>query len=211
MWSDVASAHHSFHHPDLNMLVVLLGHYRIGQGILVTAVLSLVLVGTVLTVDSYIWKIIRRPLAHYFLTVPFCIAAAASAYFGTICVPLLKRLKAHQVFRIEGPAAHQSKVGTPTMGGLYFVPIGVGVARLVTGSWPNELWGVCVATLAFGAIGFVDDGLAFWRKHNYGMPGSLKFWLQVCCCMLLVALSSISLAHIACKRKTSLFNFTTES
>jgi phospho-N-acetylmuramoyl-pentapeptide-transferase len=136
----------------------------------VTAVLSLVLVGTVLTVDSYIWKVIRRPLAHYFLTVPFCIAAAA---------PLLKRLKAQQVFRIEGPAAHQSKVGTPTMGGVYFVPIGVGVARLVTGSWPHELWGVCVATLAFAAIGFVDDWLALWRKHNYGMPGSLKFLLQV--------------------------------
>jgi phospho-N-acetylmuramoyl-pentapeptide-transferase len=149
------------------------------RGILVTAVLSLVLVGTVLTVDSYIWKVIRRPLAHYFLTVPFCIAAAASAYFGTICVPLLKRLKAQQVFRIEGPAAHQSKVGTPTMGGVYFVPIGVGVARLVTGSWPHELWGVCVATLAFAAIGFVDDWLALWRKHNYGMPGSLKFLLQV--------------------------------
>ncbi|KAG0619300.1 hypothetical protein M758_4G130000 [Ceratodon purpureus] len=152
---------------------------RTGQGILVTAVLFLVLAGTVLTVDSYIWKVIRSPLAHYFLTVPFCIAAVGSAYFGTICVPLLERLKAHQVFRKEGPAAHLSKVGTPTMGGLYFVPIGVGVARLVTGSWLKELWGVSVATLAFAAIGFIDDWLALWRKHNYGMPGSLKFLLQV--------------------------------
>lgn len=137
------------------------------------------LTGTVLIIDSYIWKVIRKPLAHYFLTVPFCVAAAASAYFGTICVPLLERLKAHQVFRIEGPAAHQSKVGTPTMGGLYFVPIGVGVARLVTGYWSTELWGVCVATLAFAAIGFLDDWFVLLRKHNYGMRGSLKFLLQV--------------------------------
>lgn len=145
-----------------------------------TAVLSLVSLGTVLTIDSYIWRVIRRPLVHCFLTGPFCTAAAASAFLGTIFVPLLKRLKTQQVFRIEGPGAHQSKVGTPTMGGLYFIPVGVAVARLATGVWSTELWGVCVATLAFAGIGFADDWLALWRKHNYGMPGSLKFLLQVC-------------------------------
>lgn len=161
------------------MLVVLLGHYRIGQGILATAALALVSLGTVLTIDSYIWRVIRRPLLHCFLTGPFCIAAATTAFLGSICVPLLKRLKTHQVFRIEGPEAHRSKIGTPTMGGLYFIPIGVGVARIATGFWSTELWGVCVATLAFAAIGFADDWLALWRQHNYGMPGSLKFFLQV--------------------------------
>lgn len=154
-------------------------HRRIGQGILATAVLSTVLFTTVLTIDSYIWRVIRRPLVNCFLTGPFCIAAAASAFLGSICVPLLQQLKTHQVFRIEGPAAHQSKIGTPTLGGLYFIPVGVGVARLVMGYWSPELWGVCMATLAFAAIGFADDWLALWRKHNYGMPGSLKFLLQV--------------------------------
>lgn len=146
-----------------------------------TIALFLVLASTVVTVDSYIWRVVRRPLAHYFLTMPFLIAAATSAYLGCLCVPLLERVKAHQVFRKEGPKAHLSKVGTPTMGGLFFVPVGIGVARIATGFFPDELWGVCVATLAFAAIGLLDDGLALLRKHNYGLPGSLKFLLQVLC------------------------------
>lgn len=151
---------------------------------MLTTLLFFVLAGTLVIVDSYIWRVIRRPLAHYFLTMPFCIAAAASAYMGYVCVPLLERIKAHQVFRIEGPAAHQSKVGTPTMGGLFLVPAGIGVARFSTGFWSNELKGVCAATLAFAAIGLLDDGLAHWRKHNYGLSGKLKFVLQVLATLL---------------------------
>jgi len=121
---------------------------RIGQGISATTAPALVSLGTVLMIDLYIWRVIRRPLLHCFLTSPFCIAAAPSTFLISICVPLLKRLKTHQVFQIEGPAAHLSKVKTPTMGGLYFIR--VGVARIATGFWSTELWGVCVATLALG-------------------------------------------------------------
>src|SRR5512147_344784 len=75
---------------------------------------------------------------------------------------VIRRLRAHkigQVIRAEGPASHQGKRGTPTMGGLIII-----LATLL----PTLLWAridnrmVVVATLAtvwMGAIGFLDDYL----------------------------------------------------
>ena len=42
-----------------------------------------------------------------------------------------------QVIRQEGPQSHQSKSGTPTMGGLLLVPCGVVVGSLVSPSDPR--------------------------------------------------------------------------
>ncbi|CAK9858201.1 unnamed protein product [Sphagnum jensenii] len=105
-------------------------------------------------------------------------SAVISSCLGCFFVPLLDWVKAHQVFRTEGPKDHFTKAGTATMGGLFFIPVGIGVARFATGK-SVELWGVCATTLAFATIGLLDDGLTIWRKHNYGMPGWFKFLLQV--------------------------------
>jgi phospho-N-acetylmuramoyl-pentapeptide-transferase len=107
-------------------------------------------------------------------------SAVISSCLGCFFVPLLDWVKAHQVFRTEGPKDHFTKAGTATMGGLFFIPVGIGVARFATGK-SVELWGVCATTLAFATIGLLDDGLTIWRKHNYGTPGWFKFLLQVCC------------------------------
>ncbi len=152
---------------------------RFGEGILVTGVLFTVLISTVVIVDSHIWRVIRKPLAPFFLTRPFCMSAVISSGLGCFFVPLLDWVKAHQVFRTEGPKDHFTKAGTATMGGLFFIPVGIGVARFATGN-SVELWGVCATTLAFATIGLLDDGLTIRRKHNYGMPGWFKFLLQVC-------------------------------
>ena len=75
---------------------------------------------------------------------------------------IIRRLRAHkvgQVIRAEGPASHQAKRGTPTMGGLIIL-----LATVI----PTLLWArldnrfVLVALLALlwmGAIGFLYDFL----------------------------------------------------
>lgn len=40
---------------------------------------------------------------------------------GLMLVPALRRMKAGQTIREDGPVWHMSKQGTPTMGGLMFV------------------------------------------------------------------------------------------
>jgi len=66
------------------------------------------------------------------LTIPLVVAALVSAGVARWGVPRLRALKLGQVIRSEGPQGHQSKAGTPTMGGLLVVPVGVLVGGKTT-------------------------------------------------------------------------------
>ncbi|XP_020268511.1 phospho-N-acetylmuramoyl-pentapeptide-transferase homolog [Asparagus officinalis] len=85
----------------------------------------------------------------------------------------------HQILRKEGPTMHYIKKGTPTMGGLFFIPIGIAVARGIAGQSSAQLYGATVATLAFAAIGLFDDLLSCMKGHNHGLPGWIKLMFQV--------------------------------
>jgi phospho-N-acetylmuramoyl-pentapeptide-transferase len=96
--------------------------------------------------------------------------------------PIIRRLrerKVGQVIRAEGPASHQGKRGTPTMGGLIIL-----LATIV----PTLLWArldsryvvvAVVATLWTGAIGFVDDYLKIVRGKSQGLVARWKLVGQV--------------------------------
>ncbi len=102
------------------------------------------------------------------------IAAAAgfllTLLIGKFLVPELRKLKAGQEIRADGPRWHASKAGTPTMGGIMFI-IGVGVTVFVLG-WEGMLGGgfvhlyVYLFALCFGLIGFVDDYRKV-RQHQF--------------------------------------------
>ena len=62
----------------------------------------------------------------------FIVAFAVTAAAGKILIPILRRLKAGQAIREDGPTWHMSKQGTPTMGGLMFI-LGAGVAVAAVG------------------------------------------------------------------------------
>jgi len=84
---------------------------------------------------------------------------------------IIRRLRQHgvgQVIRAEGPATHQEKRGTPTMGGLIII-----LATIV----PTLLWArldtryvivAVVATLWMGTIGLLDDYLKIVRGKSQG-------------------------------------------
>ena len=62
----------------------------------------------------------------------FYCAFGVTAIAGQILIPILRRLKAGQSIREDGPTWHMSKQGTPTMGGLMFI-LGIGIAVLTAG------------------------------------------------------------------------------
>jgi phospho-N-acetylmuramoyl-pentapeptide-transferase len=110
-------------------------------------------------------------------------AAATAIVLAFLAGPaVIRRLKARnvgQVIRAEGPASHQAKRGTPTMGGLIIL-----VATLV----PTVLWArldnryvvvAAIATLWMGAIGFVDDYLKFVSGKSRGLVARHKLIGQV--------------------------------
>ena len=111
------------------------------------------------------------------LAPPLLISAGVSAVLCAWGVPQLRRLKLGQVIREEGPQAHQSKAGTPTMGGLLVVPVGVIAGGLVAPA-DHRLMAVAAITLATMAIGAVDDWRSLTKRHNTGLSPRGKLLLQ---------------------------------
>jgi phospho-N-acetylmuramoyl-pentapeptide-transferase len=84
-------------------------------------------------------------------------ALAVSLFFGPLLIRKLTAYKIGQSVRDDGPQTHLSKAGTPTMGGALIL-ISIGFTTLLWGDLTNRfMWVVLLVTLAFGAIGWVDD------------------------------------------------------
>ena len=111
------------------------------------------------------------------LSAPLLLAALVSGGVTAWGVPRLQRLKLGQVIREEGPQGHRSKAGTPTMGGLLVVPVGVLVGGLIAPGDPRLL-AVAAVTLAFMAIGAIDDWRSLTRQTNKGLTARAKLLLQ---------------------------------
>ena len=98
-------------------------------------------------------------------------------------VPELRKLKAGQSIREDGPTWHAGKAGTPTMGGLMFI-LGIFVSILICG-WKGMMAGdfehlyIFFFALIFGGIGFLDDFEKVKHKQNLGLTAIQKFLLQL--------------------------------
>ncbi|MFW6295838.1 MAG: phospho-N-acetylmuramoyl-pentapeptide-transferase [Halothece sp.] len=112
------------------------------------------------------------------LSIPLAVSAILAALMGYGVVPLLQRLKMGQFIREDGPQSHLKKAGTPTMGGVFFVPVGVVVA-LVWSSFHPMVIAVSLVTLGYAAIGGVDDWQILQQKSNKGISPRMKLILQV--------------------------------
>lgn len=131
-----------------------------------------------LLVDLCAWRIVRLPLAPFYLMRPFLISAVLVSCVGYICVPLFRMLNMRSMVRKGAPTQHSSKKGTPTMGGLYFVPVGLLVAEAVLKFSSIEVSGAAAVTIAFAAIGLLDDYMSI-RNKNDGLSGWIRILLEV--------------------------------
>jgi phospho-N-acetylmuramoyl-pentapeptide-transferase len=106
------------------------------------------------------------------------------ALFGTpAAIKLLRRRGYGQLIREEGPAAHKTKRGTPTMGGAVIVVatlIGYAVGHVATGD-PVSASGVLVLFLmtGLGLVGFIDDFIKIYRQTSLGLRSGAKLAGQV--------------------------------
>jgi len=98
---------------------------------------------------------------------------------GPAIIRQLREFQIGQYIREEGPAAHQKKAGTPTMGGVLIV-VAIIVPTLLWADLTNRyIWMVVLSTLAFAAIGFSDDYLKIVHHRNLGLTGRSKLGLQI--------------------------------
>jgi len=101
--------------------------------------------------------------------------------------PLIRALRSRQIrqsIREEGPASHQKKAGTPTMGGILIL-VAIVVPVLAWGDLTEPwVWVVTVTTLMFGGVGLLDDWLKVSRGTNLGLRAWQKLSLQIVCGLL---------------------------
>jgi phospho-N-acetylmuramoyl-pentapeptide-transferase len=95
---------------------------------------------------------------------------------------LQERKRIGQPIRDYGPEIHTHKKGTPTAGGAALVLAFLGSWAVLTlfdheALGPKALF-VGAATLGFGLIGLLDDGLKIFQRHAQGLPGRYKLLLQ---------------------------------
>ena len=168
------------------------------QGLNISGIGLVSLLGVGLSVAALILDVMasRLPWTATSLTMPLLLCALISAAIGFGVIPWLQALKAGQVIREDGPQAHLKKAGTPTMGGIFFIP----VATIVACVWSNfahDVLAVSALTLSYGFIGWLDDWQILRRKSNKGISPKMKLLLQVgfalmFCLWLMVSHSSIT-------------------
>jgi phospho-N-acetylmuramoyl-pentapeptide-transferase len=105
-------------------------------------------------------------------------ALVISFVVGPAVIRRLTWYKIGQTVRDDGPQTHLSKAGTPTMGGALML-VAVGVSTLLWGDLGNRyVWLVLLVTLAFGAIGLVDDYKKLVMKNPRGLAARYKYLWQ---------------------------------
>jgi phospho-N-acetylmuramoyl-pentapeptide-transferase len=110
--------------------------------------------------------------------------ALVTALLGTpLFIKLMRRLGYGQPIRVEGLKSHETKRGTPTMGGAVFVAaswIGYVVGHTLTRSGAT-VSGVLVLLImtGFALVGFIDDFLKIFRQTSVGLRSRAKLAGQV--------------------------------
>ena len=114
------------------------------------------------------------------LTFPFIITTLISSVITFIGIPKLKKIKIKQIIREEGPKKHFLKQGTPTMGGIFFIPTGIIINNILYFNLDNYnvIFTLNFVILFFMFIGFIDDFLSLKKKLNTGLNSSQKILLQ---------------------------------
>ena len=124
--------------------------------------------------DAMFFIVLGATLASFVLTV----------LFGRFVIPMLRALHAGQSIREIGPQWHNSKAGTPTMGGIMF--IAAIVLCTVGFSWKSMMQNhtythlyVLALAMCYGLVGFADDFVKVKYKRNLGLTAIQKFALQL--------------------------------
>ena len=117
-----------------------------------------------------------------YITMRTILGALTSLFIALIVGPvLINSLNKYQIgqsVRQDGPQTHLEKAGTPTMGGLLIL-ISISFSTLCWADLGNRfVWVVFLVTIAFGAIGWIDDYRKVVKQDPAGLPPRWKYFWQ---------------------------------
>ena len=117
------------------------------------------------------------------LIIAFAVALVLSISLTPVLIQYLIRHQYGQFIRQDGPTAHMTKRGTPTMGGVVIILATVVawfVGTMVNGHVPS--WSGILLVFLFVGIGFIgllDDALKIMHQRSLGLHAWAKIVGQV--------------------------------
>ena len=129
--------------------------------------------------DTYSWLNVFR-YQTFRAMLAFLLTFILVLIFQPIFIGRLqKRGVKGQPIREDGPKDHETKKGTPTMGGLVIVGA-VLVSTLLLADLDNVyVWLTLIVMLAFAAVGFVDDWRKITKQNSEGLSEGVKMLWQI--------------------------------
>jgi phospho-N-acetylmuramoyl-pentapeptide-transferase len=122
------------------------------------------------------------------VVVATLVALGLSIVVGPKFIEFLRGRRLGQHIRELGPPGHEVKQGTPVMGGVLIL-LSASIAFLALSRYTTAALTVFFATIACGAVGFIDDFIKLTHQRSLGLRGRWK--------MLLLALVSAVVAWLA--------------
>lgn len=118
-----------------------------------------------------------------YITFRSVIALVLSLFIATVIgrkiISRLQLMQVGEIVRNLGLEGQMKKTGTPTMGGIIII-ISILIPCLLIGNLSNIYMIILVvATLLFGAIGFLDDYMKIKKHNKDGLKGKFKIIGQV--------------------------------
>ena len=133
------------------------------------------------------------------------IAAGIVLILGPFLIPLLHKLKFGQSIREEGPASHQKKSGTPTMGGIFLIAA-ILIATVIKAPMCTEIILALFIMIGHWILGFLDDYIKVVKKRNLGLKAKQKLIGQI-----IIAIITMTIATEMLDIRTTLWLPFTES
>lgn len=113
-----------------------------------------------------------------------------SVFLGGKFIQYLKNRQFRESIREDGPPAHSTKEGTPTMGGVFIVAAIIISSLLWANLLVGKIWFVILFTLSFALIGFIDDWFKLTRGK--GIKARTKFLSQIIVSLFFIILLVLS-------------------
>jgi len=111
------------------------------------------------------------------------ISLVISILIGPIAISNLRKLKAGQVIRDDGPKSHMKKSGTPSMGGVIIIVSLLLGSAAATPGYSMLPWALFITT-GCGLVGMLDDYISIVSHRSLGLRARQKilfpvdFWID---------------------------------
>ena len=115
------------------------------------------------------------------ILITLLVAFIITAILGPIFIPVLRKIKAGQSIREDGPKAHLAKAGTPTMGGIMIIAavLITCISMTVRRGINTDMGILLISFVLCGLIGFCDDFIKVVKKRNLGLTALQKLIFQI--------------------------------